>query len=351
MIHFIDKVDLTPSIYLSWQTIDISSYVSSYCTGAIFHVRVDTGGTFGLRKYGSTDDNKAVMASPSHFWAAIGVDSNKRLQCYHPGEDIKHDKMHLWLVGYFEQETKFFDNDSDDITSSDETWTEVDISPYLDEGDMVVGAIFHVRNIAPTDYTDYGIRKKGFQSDSIHNLFGHNSQVVISGVDSDNKCEIYRQNSNIKIQLMGYIRSDVAFLSSPFEATPTINETWTDFVIPYAGASGIIVNCQSTFICHTYGIRKNGSTDSYYSNVEHKSYAFCELDESQGVETWSSGLPTYKVEFFVIGYIGNFSSFHILSGWWFGDNSYWVDNYYMQNYWVGVGAGGYSRPIPQVIIY
>jgi hypothetical protein len=294
-VTFITPVDVSPGTALSWQDVDVSSYIPSGSTGVLLHlvnIRGDTNYVCGLRKNGSTDARTPTLRRNSHSWGCIGVDSNRIFEAYigYAG------RVQVWLVGYFDSSAVFFDNAVDKSLGSTGAWTDVDISG--DTGaDTAIGAIFELRISSGSD--TWGFRKNGSTDDrnvatGANNLFAY----TMVGVDGSEVCEHTISSTNVDAFLVGYIKSGATFNTNATDLSLGGTGAYTDLSALPAGAIGGVFEIVSSYSGATYALRKNGSSEDIY-RVHGHTLATVECDGSQLIE---GEISNTGLDFFLTGY-------------------------------------------------
>ena len=293
---WIEPVLITPSTINSWIDVDLSSYVPSNATGVIFHARNTSGSDFalGIRKNGSTDARTQQLGRNTHCWGVIGVDESKIIELY-VGDDVY---VRVYLVGYFKWDTFFFTNAIDKSPATTGSWVDIDISS--DTGsDTAIAGIFEITG-NPSTYYSVGLRKNGSTDARTATIYGHNCFGAIIGVDGSEVCEGYIGDSSVKLYLVGYFESGATLNTNATDISPAAINEWTDLAALPDGSTGALIEIAPTDdTVWAYGLRKNGSSESFNDNVNKHAWGLVECDTSGIIEA----LIAYStVKLFLIGY-------------------------------------------------
>jgi hypothetical protein len=294
-MEFITPVEITPSVAGSWQNVDVSAYVPVGTTGVALHI-VNThstnGWAIGFRKNGSTDNRTNAICYNSHFWTAIGVDTNRILQLY-VGDTTYID---VYLVGYWTTDAVFFTNAIDKTPSTANAWVDINISAETGT-DTVLGAIFELTGL---ESFDLGLRNNGSTDNYTGSVATHCGAII--GVDSAKICEGYTADTtNGKLFLVGYIKSNAIFYVNSLDYTITTANTWYDLPALPAGAKGGFFMAIGAGITNT-GLRKNGSTENITRWIYNGlGWGIIECDTNGIVEGFASGTPR---SLYLVGYPG-----------------------------------------------
>ncbi|MEW6606073.1 MAG: hypothetical protein AB1414_01295 [bacterium] len=212
--------EITPGTANAWTDADVSGSVPTGSTGVILHFE-NTGTTttaVGFRKNGSGDNRTQNLYSSSHFWCAIGVDTNRILELYLGNIT----SVNVWLVGYFGSDASFFTNAVDKSLSSSGTWLDIDIS--ADTGiDTAIGAIFEVTGAVSANW---GIRKNGSSDSRIKDVDSHGAAII--GVDSSEICEGYVSTTTAGYFLVGYVTEGSTFYTNAVDMSLSESTIWEE---------------------------------------------------------------------------------------------------------------------------
>lgn len=295
-MQFITPVEITPGSAGSWVEKDLSSYIPAGSTGVILHVYDVTGSsprTFGYRKKGSTDNRTDAIGGGNHFWCAIGVDSNRKLELYIGNTT----SMHILLVGYFGSEAVFFDNAVDKTPGTLDSWQDVNIA--TDTGsNTATAAIFECIQTG----WGFGIRKNG-SSDNRTDASGAHFGTIV-GLDGSEICEAYLGDASpyqtVKLWLVGYMKAGFTSYSTASDKSLSTANAWTDLSALPSGALGAVIEVVGGSTGDYYGLRKNGSSeDIYRDNPNTHAFGIVEADSSQVIE---GKIQTTDTDFYILGY-------------------------------------------------
>lgn len=278
----ITPVEVTPGTANDWIDIDLSSYIPSGGTGALFHVvnnyQYGYDYYFGIRKKGSTDDRHARYISGTfHCWAAMGVDADRHCEIY-----VGHvTRIDIYLVGYTMSGVTFFDNGYPKTPATSGSFQEVDCSG---QAPNAIGLIFEM-DVVLSGGSGYGLRMPGSSDwhyvgvENPHDTFG-----AIVGCDSNQKIELYRQGSNTYFYLIGYITDGAGFYQNGIDMTPETEDEWVDLDALPSGSYMGFFDLQSETGNSMCGLRKNGSAEDIRKRYNH-CFAFVECNNSI-IEGW-----------------------------------------------------------------
>lgn len=152
-------------------------------------------------------------------------------------------------------------------------WTDLDLSAYVNPGDVAVGFIFRIRNDGGS-YRYIVFRKNGSTFNVPSSFYGHlytdSHAMQICGCDTNNIVEYYLQTiGDIVVWLQGYfLDTEATFFTNPPEISSPENNAWND--VDLSGYGGWSSNTKAAVILamHTRlgliescGFRKKGSSD------------------------------------------------------------------------------------------
>lgn len=289
-MNFITPVDVTPGTTGGWTDVDVSAHIPSGATGVILHfVNNETGysSICKIRKKGSSDDISMYVGSASHNWGAIGVDANRVFQAY-IGSYAK-----IYLVGYFESNATFKTNATVKQASADDTWTTLDLTS--DTSANATAAIFLIPDSSPDEW---GIRKYG----SSDNRYGDSNSLsgFIVGLDSSQRCQVKSADyTDTEFYLVGYIENGAVMNTNATDKSLSTTGSFQDITLP-AGAIGALIEVYSSSTDLKYALRKNGSSENIYLELEDMhGFAIVEADSNGKIE---GKIENTSVDFYLVGY-------------------------------------------------
>jgi len=287
----ITPTEITPSGAGSWVDMDASGSVPAGATGVVLHVvNTDTWGRYlGLRKNGSSDDRHPDLSGQSHFWAMIGVDTNRVFEAY--VEDTTD--VDIYVVGYTMTGVAFKTNADDMSLGSTGDWYDIDCST---EAPSAIGLIWEIQ--AGATYYQYGLRKNSSTDDRHYDVREHRCFGAIIGCDASQICEGYVENVAVDFFLVGYITDGCTFNTNATDVSLGTTGSWLDLSALSSGANMGFIEVASTS-AYSYGLRKNGSSEDIYRDARTHPWAIVECDASLIIE---GKIESTNVDFFVVGY-------------------------------------------------
>lgn len=290
-------VDVTPASSGAWVDVDCKPYIPLGATGVALHViNADASNrlNLGLRKKGSTDDRHDDMYTNHHFWAMVGVNSERIFQTYL--ED--HTKQTLYLVAYTKAGVTFFTN-AYDKTPGSGTWLTVNCSA---ECPGAIGLIFEYELLNQPMPRHIGWRKNG-SADDRHSTSGGKIYIVV-GCDASQLCQLYNNDVSglNRYWLVGYITGGCIFKTNGDDISLGGIGAYTEIDLATEAPDSILAFIQvfnGYTTSRSYDLRKKGYTGEYYRDITYLCSAIVPLDEVQKIEGKIEKLDTY---FFVLGY-------------------------------------------------
>jgi hypothetical protein len=186
-------------------------------------------------------------------------------------------------------------------------WVDVDVSSYMPAG--ATGAILHEVNTTGSARV-YGVRKKGStdtwmtQGDTSRaNSHGY----LMVGLDPNGVFELYQEENDVDTYLIGYTMSGATFFTNAVDKSIGTTAAWTDVDISSdTGADtaiGAIFIVRNTLAGDVLGgVRKNGSTDDFYHEVDHGD-AHVALVGVDGNEVAEMKIATTDLDLYLMGYV------------------------------------------------
>ncbi|MCH9016316.1 MAG: hypothetical protein IIB89_00960, partial [Chloroflexi bacterium] len=221
----VNATDISLGVTDSWQDIDLSAAVPAEAAGAIIEV-VNTGtvGTYSgmvrgkedTRDYMS-DAGNGLMFPSSHRWQVVKIDSGRLVQGYIENVDID-----FKLLGYtIGSDPAYFSVPSDVTPGVTAAWTPVDVSAIVDpDADGVILLVDNIEN----NSRNYGVRETGSSFATIDRKLGpYGNTMYMVGIDGSGEFDIYIENSNIKVYLVGQTKGSVVYYTNDVAvADPTL---------------------------------------------------------------------------------------------------------------------------------
>ena len=311
-VWLVNATDISLSATGSWQDIDLSAAVPSEASGAVIEV-VNTGtvGTYSgmvrgkddSRDYMSDIENGLLYPS-SHRWQMVKIDSGRLVQGYIENVDID-----FKLLGYTIGSDPAYFNVPSDITPGDTgAWTAVDLSGVVDsDSDGVILLIDNVENAA----RNYGVRETGSSFSTIDRKLGpYENTMYLVGIDGSDQFDIYIENSNIKVYLVGQTKGSVVYYTDDVAvADPTLG-SWQQLdadtdVSPAVSsdAVGLILWAENTDTGVDYraSFRQGGSSDDWNGDIQRNTHLQAAVGISNA-NTWDELLENGAINISVAGY-------------------------------------------------
>ena len=307
-----NATDISLSTIGSWQDIDLSAVVASGAQGAIIEV-VNTGtvGTYSgmlrgkedTRDYMSDVENGLVYPS-SHRWQVVKIDDSRVIQGYIENVDID-----FKLLGYtIGSDPAYFSVPSDVTPGTTAAWTTVDVSAYVDsDADGVILLIDNIENAA----RNYGLRETGSSfSITSRKLGPYENTMYMVGIDGADQFDVYIENSNIKLYLVGQTKGSVVYYTDDVAVSDPTLGSWQQLdadtdVTPAVSsdAVGLLFWAENTDAGadHRTGFREGDSTDDWNGDIQRDTH----LQAAAGVNSaniWDEFLEDGAINVSVAGY-------------------------------------------------
>lgn len=195
---FTNAYDKSPSVLSNWEDIDCSTEAPN-AIGLIFEIQ-NTGSlaSFGLRKYGSSDNRVVQTVGYNTFAVIIGCDTAQKCQGQITDSNIK-----VYLVGYVTQGAIFNTNATDVSLSSTGSWIDLAALPT----GSVMGFI-EATSLASTNR--FGLRKNG-SSEAIYKYCYRHPFAMVE-CDSSGIIEGEISNTDVDFFLVGYAVSSLVLI-------------------------------------------------------------------------------------------------------------------------------------------
>jgi len=301
----VTPVECTPGTANSWQSVDLDTYVSglgSDVTGVILHI-VDNYPTYGqgfyravgFRKNGSTDNRTDLLYARSHFWGAIGVDSNHVFQCY-VGDTTYID---FYIVGYTRTGVTFFTNAYDKSLATANAWVDINCAA---QAPNAIGLIFEETQVNYDGNYIWGLRNNGSGDSRIYDSDRHAAAII--GCDSSRVCEGRIGTGTvgqIHFWLVGFVTDGATFYTTATDLSFNQRNRWRALSTLPAGAVMGFIEVISGNYQQNFGLRENGSSESIIMGAagEQHSWGIVKCDASRIIE---GNIDNTAVDFFLVGY-------------------------------------------------
>jgi hypothetical protein len=183
------------------------------------------------------------------------------------------------------------------------TWEEIDLTSYGVDADAVLG-ILQIENRSSSTASLYGVRGKGSTNAGTGRTFQNSHSVYFTAIPSgganNNKIEVWRNNTNIKVYIMVYLLStEAASFLDNIDYGNGIKDTWTTLDLSGDVPVGTVIAFFNMDLAgggnnSELWVRHKGSTDTYMvdtlsSDFKHgylvgvDSNRECELRRGDGV--------------------------------------------------------------------
>ncbi|MBF0465366.1 MAG: hypothetical protein HQK88_12650 [Nitrospirae bacterium] len=293
---FTNAIDITPSSG-SWVTIDLSPYLPQDATVAVLRVHEGSYGehvNYGLRTYGSSNDNYAVGYINGYSQCDFYVKVSTALKIE---AKIQTTYCKIKLTGYFTSDAAGFTEPyqiAADLTSS---WTTYNLSSYIP-----ISAKFALLEITCTDsvWNNTGIRPFGSTDTRVAPQYGASHFGFCVPIDGNRKFEAIKNGGTTKIYLHGYVTAGRSFVNGINKSVTNTDNYQTITLTPPWGASGVLIESWT----HTSGhdgfvaLRK-GSTDDIYKNSSFCTHA---IGIDFAAKTIEGKRQNTYMDFYVMGY-------------------------------------------------
>jgi len=198
-----------------------------------------------------------------------------------------------------------FEDPQDISPSVFAAWTTVDLHEYIPSEASGV-----VLRIESNGVLAVGIR----HGDSTDNRTGDVDEMcwAMVGVNADEEIDVYIQNANVKVWLVGFTSGNFVFRTNAIDKTPGVLGAWADMdcSAEAPNAVGLIFEVQNNVGgVSSFGLRKNGSTDNRTSQMVANGigWAVIGCDTNQIVEYYEDAAGGADV--YLIGYITQDTTF------------------------------------------
>ncbi|MCJ7829394.1 MAG: DUF2341 domain-containing protein [Dehalococcoidia bacterium] len=228
---FTNAYDKSPSVLSNWEDIDCSTEAPN-AIGLIFEIQ-NTGSlaSFGLRKYGSSDNRVVQTVGYNTFAVIIGCDTAQKCQGQIADSNIK-----VYLVGYVTQGAIFNTNATDVSLSSTGSWIDLAALPT----GSVMGFI-EATSLASTNR--FGLRKNG-SSEAIYKYCYRHPFAMVE-CDSSGIIEGEISNTDVDFFLVGYAVSSLVLIITLTDGLKAGESLSLNVVMPKTLADGFKVGDSS----------------------------------------------------------------------------------------------------------
>lgn len=228
---FTNAYNKSPSVLSNWEDIDCSTEAPN-AIGLIFEIQ-NTGSlaSFGLRKYGSSDNRVVQTVGYNTFAVIIGCDTAQKCQGQITDSNIK-----VYLVGYVTQGAIFNTNATDVSLSSTGSWIDLAALPT----GSVMGFI-EATSLASTNR--FGLRKNG-SSEAIYKYCYRHPFAMVE-CDSSGIIEGEISNTDVDFFLVGYAVSSLVLIITLTDGLKAGESLSLNVVMPKTLADGFKVGDSS----------------------------------------------------------------------------------------------------------
>ncbi len=316
MIHFIDKVDISPAITGSFQVVDVSAYVSVEATGVILHARhASFSGSFN-RSFGAIFNGASNTRTKALYYtspdsctqAIIKCDIDKKIKVF-----IEVTNIIVELIAYTEDEAVLFTDPVDISLVPTGIFTDIDITAQVVGSDIPLMAIIEYHNTALSQPA-LGFRDDGSSDSRIHTCYGGHIFTFVVGVTS-NIWEGYIGNVSQDFYLIGYFISGVNKITNATDESLGSTGSLIDLPVSLgSNKSGGFFEIVTSIAGKTFSLQANDNIPAcgITSALNNKFFAIVPCD----INGISEGqINNLSVDFFLLGTID-----YVLEGNWMGIN-------------------------------
>lgn len=307
-----NATDISLATTGSWQDIDLSGAVPVETTGAIIEV-VNTGtvGTYSGMVRGKDDTTdymsdaaNGLIYPSAHRWQAVKIDSGRTIQGYIENVDID-----FKLLGYtIGSDPEYFTVPPDVTPGTTGSWTIVDVTANVaSDTDGVILLIDNIENTA----RNYGVREVGSSFATVDRTLGaYENTMYLVGIDSADQFEIFIENSNLKVYLVGQTKGSVVYYTDDVAISDPTLGSWQQLdadsdVAPAVSsdAVGLLIWAENTDNAADYraSFRQGDSTDDWNGDIQRDTH----LQAAVGIttaNTWDEQLENAAINASVAGY-------------------------------------------------
>jgi len=260
-----DVIELIPAAYGSYQTIDVSAYVSADARGVILagcSQSTSSLYSWDIRCKGSTDAIYIDTVGRSTLWMTIGIDGDK---CFEA--KLENNTFKIYLLGYVEDEVDMFVNGVSISLGTTGSYQDIDISAHTTE--VAIAAILQIWSVAGTD--NFKVRPNGSTTDPPLSGASLKSQGSFTiGVDEDEIFEGYIAHTDVKFLLNGYYKSGAVFNVNPTTIYAVAGAQWssTEVISGYYSELWDDTNASGLYVWGTFGVQGIAFTDSAANSTD-----------------------------------------------------------------------------------
>lgn len=306
---FPDAPDISLTTTDSWEDIDLSGSVPTGTSGAVVEI-INTGATGTLsgvvRGKEDTRDymdvaNYEEIADDTHRWQIVKVDSSRMIQGYI--EDVQIDfKLRGYSLGL---DPLYFSNPPDITPSTQDEWTIIDVSAYVD--DDADGVILFIDSVIPVT-REYAIRESGSSfTTTDQELEGYGNTMYLVGINARDQFDAFIENVlNVQVYLVAQTKGSVVYNLEDVVITDPALGSWQefdadDYNIP-AEANGLFIRIENTDKNEKIAsIRHGDSTDAWTPVVGGDNH----LLAATGIDSdnlWYEYMEDDKLNFYIAAY-------------------------------------------------
>jgi hypothetical protein len=272
---FPDAPDISLTATESWEDIDLSGSVPTGTSGAVVEI-INTGttGTLSGVVRGKEDTldymdvaNYEEVEDETHRWQIVKVDSNRMIQGYI--EDVQIDfKLRGYTLGL---DPLYFSNPPDITPSTQDEWTTIDVSAYVD--DDADGVILFIDSVIPVK-REYAIRESGSSFDITNReLEGYGNTMYLVGINARDQFDAFIENVlNMQVYLLAQTKGSVVYNLEDVYITQPATGSWQEldadnYNIPVE-ANGLFIRIENADGSDQIAaIRHGDSTDTWTPDV------------------------------------------------------------------------------------
>lgn len=260
----------------NWTDMDISAYVPLNgedpldVNGVVLEVYNGALGVndWGVRCKGSTDNRTKGSSGKNHCWVVVPLDSNDVFQYCVPGISPN---LFIKLVGFTMADHVSLNTNAASITlSSTGAWETVDLSSSCPDA---IGIIVEVYS-PQTGFHDMGVRCYGSTDNRIATTYKRNAFSAIIGCDSEQRIQLYRENTNVLFYVTGYIESGAQFYTNGPDITPSQTNTW-ETIVDDSDVAVAFIEIDDDYYLRNYGLREYGASyEAVFSGCTYHTWGF-----------------------------------------------------------------------------